>query len=55
LYSRRYRDVQPRFPAPLRIRVGKYRILYRIRDWILLVLVVRIGDRKEIYRSLADL
>lgn len=33
-----------------RIRVGDYRILYRIVDEILVVLVVRVGHRREIYR-----
>lgn len=34
----------------LRIRVGDYRILYTIDDRVLTVLVVMIGDRKEVYR-----
>jgi mRNA interferase RelE/StbE len=34
-----------------RIRSGNYRILYQIQDKILIVLVVRIGDRKEVYRN----
>ena len=33
-----------------RIRVGNYRIIYDINDDELLVLVVEIGDRKEIYK-----
>ena len=33
-----------------RIRVGDYRIVYEIRDRQLVVLVIRIGHRKEIYR-----
>lgn len=33
-----------------RIRSGDYRILYEIHDRKLLVLVVKIGDRKEVYR-----
>ena len=33
-----------------RIRVGAYRIIYEIQDQKLIVLVVAIGDRKEIYR-----
>jgi len=36
--------------AGWRIRVGSYRIIYEIHDDRLLVLVVAIGDRKEIYR-----
>ena len=34
-----------------RIRVGQYRVLYEIHDKRLLVLVVRIGHRKDIYRK----
>lgn len=33
-----------------RLRVGDYRVLYAIRDAVLLVLVVRIADRREVYR-----
>jgi mRNA interferase RelE/StbE len=33
-----------------RIREGDYRILYTIEDKELIVLVVKIGDRKEVYR-----
>lgn len=33
-----------------RIREGSFRIVYTIRDKELLVLVVKIGDRKEVYR-----
>jgi mRNA interferase RelE/StbE len=33
-----------------RIRVGDYRIIYSIQDDQLLILVVKIGHRKEIYR-----
>ena len=32
------------------VRVGDYRIIYQIRDAVLLVLVVRIGHRREVYR-----
>lgn len=35
-----------------RIRVGDYRIIYRIEDQILQVLIVRVGDRKNVYRPL---
>jgi len=34
-----------------RIREGDYRIIYTIEDKKLIVLVVKIGDRKEIYRT----
>ncbi|MCP4641908.1 MAG: type II toxin-antitoxin system RelE/ParE family toxin [bacterium] len=33
-----------------RIRVGEYRVIYTIEDQKLIVLVVKIGDRKDIYR-----
>ena len=33
-----------------RIREGDYRIIYTIRDKELIVLIVKIGDRKEVYR-----
>ena len=33
-----------------RIRVGDYRIVYQIQDDVLLVLVVNVGHRREIYR-----
>jgi mRNA interferase RelE/StbE len=33
-----------------RIRVGDYRVVYEIHDQTLLVLVVDIGHRREIYR-----
>jgi mRNA interferase RelE/StbE len=36
--------------AYLRIRVGDYRVVYSIDDAVLLVLVVRIGHRREVYR-----
>jgi len=34
-----------------RIREGDYRIIYTIDEKELIVLVVKIGDRKEIYRT----
>lgn len=34
-----------------RIRVGDYRVLYEIQDDLLVVLVVRLGHRREIYRG----
>lgn len=37
-----------------RIRVGpgrRYRAIYQIRDEVLVVLVVKVGHRKEVYRG----
>lgn len=33
-----------------RLRVGDYRVLYRITDRELLVLVVKVGHRRDVYR-----
>lgn len=35
-----------------RIRIGDYRVVYRIQDDHLFVLVIRIGHRKDVYRGL---
>lgn len=34
-----------------RVRAGDYRVIYEVEDDLLLVLVVRIGHRREVYRS----
>jgi mRNA interferase RelE/StbE len=39
-----------RFGEFWRYRIGTFRLICRIEDARLLVLVLRIGDRKEIYR-----
>ena len=33
-----------------RIRVGNYRVIYKIEDNKLLILVLKIGHRKDVYR-----
>ncbi len=33
-----------------RIRVGRYRVIYSIEDEELVVIVVRVGHRKDVYR-----
>lgn len=33
-----------------RLRVGDYRIIYTINDGVLLIVVVTIGHRREVYR-----
>ena len=35
-----------------RIRVGAYRILYRVQKRRLIIIILKIGHRREIYRSL---
>ncbi|MCE5279261.1 MAG: type II toxin-antitoxin system RelE/ParE family toxin [Planctomycetaceae bacterium] len=35
-----------------RIRVGDYRVIYLIHDRVLLICVVRIGHRRDVYREL---
>ncbi len=50
---------QPRPPAAKkltgrpewRVRSGDYRVLYRIEDQILTVIIVQAGHRREVYRS----
>lgn len=34
-----------------RIRAGDYRIIYEIHDDVLIVLVVKVGHRREVYRD----
>jgi mRNA interferase RelE/StbE len=33
-----------------RVRAGDYRVVYEIRDRVLIVLVLNIGHRREVYR-----
>lgn len=33
-----------------RVRAGDYRVVYSIHDDVLVVLVIKIGNRREIYR-----
>jgi mRNA interferase RelE/StbE len=33
-----------------RVRAGDFRIVYAVRDALLLVLVVKIGNRRDVYR-----
>ncbi|MDP2363509.1 MAG: type II toxin-antitoxin system RelE/ParE family toxin [Ignavibacteria bacterium] len=34
-----------------RLRVGDYRILYEIHDQILIIYIIKIAHRKEVYKS----
>ena len=33
-----------------RIRIGRYRVLYSIADQRLTIIVLKVGDRKDVYR-----
>lgn len=33
-----------------RIRIGDYRVIYEVRDEALLVLIVKIGHRRDVYQ-----
>ena len=35
-----------------KVRVGNYRIIYEIQDDVLVILIVKIGHRKDIYKNL---
>ncbi len=37
-------------PPLYRVRVGDWRIIYTVEDSILLVLVIEVGHRKEVYK-----
>ena len=36
-----------------KVRVGDYRIIYEIHKDVLVVLIIKIGNRKEVYRHLS--
>jgi mRNA interferase RelE/StbE len=40
-----------RYASRYRIRVGEYRIVYEIRDQVLVVLVLTVGHRKSVYKE----
>lgn len=44
------KSLKSRFGGLWRYRVGDYRLICELRDETLVVLVVRIGHRKEVYR-----
>lgn len=41
----------PQFGEFWRYRVGDYRIIVRIEDYVLLILVLRIANRKNVYKG----
>ncbi len=36
-----------------KIRVGDYRIIYEIQEEVLIILIVKIGHRKDVYKNLS--
>lgn len=36
-----------------RLRIGDYRVIYRVKDNKLLVLIISLGHRREIYKKVA--
>ncbi len=37
-----------------RVRVGDYRIVYEVRDRVLVILVLAVGHRREIYKRMKE-
>jgi mRNA interferase RelE/StbE len=33
-----------------RVRVGEYRVVYQVQDRVLLIVLVKVGHRKDVYR-----
>jgi mRNA interferase RelE/StbE len=38
------------FDDVFRVRIGRYRVLYAIEDRRLVIIVLKVGDRKDVYR-----
>jgi mRNA interferase RelE/StbE len=36
-----------------KVRVGDYRIIYEIQEEVFIILIVKIGHRKDVYKSLS--
>ena len=45
----------PGFKHIYRIREGSYRIIYQVIDERLIIYVLHVGDRKDVYKNLLDL
>ncbi len=41
--------------AAYRIRAGDYRVIYSVKDELLIVLIVRVGDRRDVYKDIATI
>ena len=55
-------DPRPSYAKPIveagcdncfRLRKGNFRVVYQIRDKELVIIIARVGDRKEVYKNLA--
>lgn len=44
------RAMQGEARGTYRVRAGDYRVVYRVDDGRLVVLVIRVGNRREVYR-----
>ena len=45
-----YKPLHGKLKDLLRIDTGNYRVLYEVRDKILVIVALRIGDRRDVYR-----
>lgn len=45
-----YIELKGKFKGSYRVRSGNYRVIYTVADNVLLVLVLKIADRREIYK-----
>ena len=45
-----YKALKGPLKGYLRIDTGNYRVIYQAKDKLLLVIVVKVGDRKDVYR-----
>lgn len=39
-------------PGTMRLRVGNYRVVYVVQDDLIIITVVRVAHRREVYRDL---
>ncbi len=45
-----YKQLHGKLKNLCRVDAGNYRIIYEIHDKVLIVVVVKVGDRRDIYR-----
>jgi mRNA interferase RelE/StbE len=50
-YPPGHKSLKGKHRGYLRVRTGNYRVIYSIEEEVLVVLVVRVGHRKDIYRN----